>query len=119
MYDRVAIRTYRPEMFNGVYHIARAESRQLDEMMHVNETVCYLAISGRQVDTTHRADLPMVLNADLACILVAFIPIDKDLFNCALDVHGAASKLFEEGQGETPSSPVPGQMVVRYRRWKP
>jgi hypothetical protein len=49
----MAVRTYGPEILNGVHYVIRAYPRQQNEMMNVNETSRHLAISGKEIKPAH------------------------------------------------------------------
>ena len=53
VYDRMAVRTYGPEVLNGVHHVIRAYRRQQNEMMNVNETSRDRAVSGKEIKPAH------------------------------------------------------------------
>jgi hypothetical protein len=64
-------------------------------MMHVNETGRDWAVDGTQVNVTCRACPPVVANACFACVRVALIAVNEDLFNGTLDISDTTALFVE------------------------
>jgi len=46
----MAVRTYWPEVVIGLHHVVRTNLRHRNKMVNVNESIRYLAVSGKEIE---------------------------------------------------------------------
>lgn len=78
MYDRMAVRTYRTEVFDWINFVLRSDRREWPDVMHMNEAKSRLTIDRTKVKTARRTNCTVSLDASRSRHGVALICIDMD-----------------------------------------
>ena len=88
VYDGVAVRADRPQVFNRVDFILRSDRCQGPNVVDMNEAQCRGAIVDAEVEATGNADCAVSFNTTSASDRISFVCVDSDLS------HRALYKLF-------------------------
>lgn len=74
----MAVRAYRPEIFNRIYLVLCSDRGERFEMMHMNESRGKVAIGCTEIQAAGRTNCAVRFDASGPCNWVAFVRVDSD-----------------------------------------